>query len=138
MHNSITVIAGITITGSFVSLIKWIFSTTAVTFYKVQQLLHSCKRPLCYKDRFKHSQKSKMVYQRRSLKTSGLQWDSNPVEALIFVRLLLSNCLKLEDLLLWSFFTFSNVKVSKYLCNIYKKIFVKGILFPYLSVCRDI
>ena len=31
---------------------------------------------------------------------------SNPVEALIFFRLLLSNCLKLENLLWWSLFTF--------------------------------
>ena len=31
----------------------------------------------------------------------------------------------------------SNVNVSKYLCNIYKNIFMKGILLPYLSVCID-
>ena len=37
---------------------------------------------------------------------------SHPVEALIFFRLLLSNCLKLENLLRWSFFSFNNIIIG--------------------------
>ena len=37
---------------------------------------------------------------------------SHPVEALIFFRLLLSNCLKLENLRRWSFFSFNNIIIG--------------------------
>ena len=32
----------------------------------------------------------------------------------------------------------SNVNASKYLCNMHKNIFMKGILFPYRSVGTDV